>query len=466
MGLALLLVAAAAGLMAWLIVTRTGWRKPVALGDAYHYYVGAKYFPEVGYRGLYVCTLAADLAAGEGGELSRRVVRDLRTLELLPAARLTARAGQCRAGFTPSRWGAFTADVGWFRQKTPRPMWHGFIRDHGFNASPTWILLGRLLTAAGPVSHLRLELLRGVDTLIIGLMWIMVLRTFGSRPGVASAAYWLSNFPARFSHASGGILRQPWLGLTVGSVCALRSNRPLLAGLALGTAAQLRIFPAALLVGPLFNLCWRLLRGESPRPGRAHLRLLMGVGLSLAVLLPAATLAAGGVGVWPAFAAKMGDHMASPLSNNMGLRVVASYTHDGRQSQLRAWGRPDPHGLWRETRTRAYQARRPVHLVLIGAYLLLLLLAARGRDDWHAALLGLGLIPVAAEVPCYYYSALLGYGLLAHRYRGVAAGLNLLASAGWLVVATWPNYDERYTWLSVLSLLYVVGVTARAAVRD
>ena len=32
--------------------------------DLYHYYVGAKYFPELGYTKLYECTAAADIAAG------------------------------------------------------------------------------------------------------------------------------------------------------------------------------------------------------------------------------------------------------------------------------------------------------------------------------------------------------------------------------------------------------------------
>ena len=48
------------------------------------------------------------------------------------------------------------------------------------------------------------------------------------------------------------------------------------------------------------------------------------MGLSLAVLAPAATLAAGGVEVWPRFAAKVAGHMSAPLSNNMGLTWMSA----------------------------------------------------------------------------------------------------------------------------------------------
>lgn len=462
--LALMLVMATGGMAFWLL-GGPGEGERRNRGDSYHYYIGAKYFPEVGYRGLYDCTLAAELAAGQVKNIGLRAVRDLRSMKLVRAVELAEHIYGCRARFSPERWRDFRADIGWFRRHTPPELWRDNLKDHGFNASPAWLLLGRLFVAAGPVSQLRLRLLAGVDYLVLGLMWLLVFYTFGARRGLAAAAYWLSNLPARFSYSHGAIIRRPWLGLTVGAVCALRKERPLLAGLALGAAAQLRIFPLALLVGPALNLLPRLLGGTRPRFPLAHRGLALGVLLSLAVLVPAATLA-GGVDVWPRFVSKMKDHMATPLANNMGLSVVASYDHRLRAARLHVGGKADRYSAWRDARARTYQTRRPVHVFLIGAFLMLLLFAVRGRPVWVSALLGVGLLPVAMEVPSYYYSLLLGYGLLASPWPGVAAALNLYASAGWGVAMFWPALDEQYTWLSALSVLFVVGATARAAVAS
>jgi len=458
--------AVAAGLVAFLLISQGGWSGTRSLADAYHHYMGPKYLPELGYQGLYDCTLAADLAAGTAGDLNRRAVRDLRDLSMVRAAGQVERAGRCKASFSPSRWLAFTGDVAWFRRQMSVPAWHGLITDHGFNGAPVWALVGRLFSAAGPVSELILRLSGAVDYLVVGLMWFLVLRVFGPRRGVAAGAYWLCNYPTRFSFLNGTILRQAWLGLSVGGVCALGAERPLVAGLALGAAAQLRLFPGALLVGPCLDMGRRLLVRARPLFTTEHRRLALGVGLSLAALAPTATVAAGGVEIWPRFAAKVEGHMAAPLSNNMGLGVVASYSHAGRAARLRNPGAADPFAAWRQARARTYQERRPVHLGLIGAYLVLLALAVRGKETWRAALLGVGLIPVAAEVPCYDHAVLLGYGLLAGRWRGVGAGLNLYAAAGWLMVSIWPSYDQHFTWLSALGVLYVVGVTARAAVKE
>ena len=153
----------------------------------------------------------------------------------------------------------FAGDVAWFRVQTAPPVWRGFITDHGFNGAPARGIAGRLFSGAGPVSALPLRLAGLADYLIVGLMWLLALRTFGPRRGAAAGAYWLCNYPTRFSFLHGTILRQAWLGLGVGGVCALGAERPLLAGLALGSAAQLRLFPAALLVGPCLELaadCW------------------------------------------------------------------------------------------------------------------------------------------------------------------------------------------------------------------
>ena len=77
MVVATLVIAALLGI--YLLISPNHLRRSVHLRDTYHYYLGAKYFTELGYRGLYDCSLAADIEAGLGGDLSSRLIRNLET---------------------------------------------------------------------------------------------------------------------------------------------------------------------------------------------------------------------------------------------------------------------------------------------------------------------------------------------------------------------------------------------------
>ena len=112
--------------------------------DAFHYYVGARYFRELGYAQLYRCALAADLEAGldPGPRL-----RDLETNRLLPATTQLDAARACRARFAPERWQAFARDLDWFRARLAPRAWQQIREDHGFNGSPVWLLAADRVTA-------------------------------------------------------------------------------------------------------------------------------------------------------------------------------------------------------------------------------------------------------------------------------------------------------------------------------
>jgi hypothetical protein len=95
----------------------------------------------------------------------------------------------------------------------------------------------------------------------------------------------------------------------------------------------------------------------------------------------------------------------------------------------------------------------------------LLAYAVREREDWVAAVLGIGLIPVLAEPSTYYLSALLGFGFLAQRSEGFGAGLCALAALTLVVSKIWRWPDDVFLCLSVQVLLFVVVVTAYLAIE-
>jgi hypothetical protein len=108
----------------------------VHTSDLYHYYVGAKYFPELGYTRLYACSAAAEIEDGRAEEVRSRPMRDLETNGLASTAAIAADPDACRSRFSPQRWESFRHDVRYFREAMGPPLWASSQIDHGFNATP------------------------------------------------------------------------------------------------------------------------------------------------------------------------------------------------------------------------------------------------------------------------------------------------------------------------------------------
>ena len=87
----------------------------------------------------------------------------------------------------------------------------------------------------------------------------------GKRARSSAALAWLVVFFGNEFHIVGGPLLYDYLAALVLMACAIHSNRPMTAGLALGYSAMTRVFPAFLLLGvplclgvPLFPICPRV----------------------------------------------------------------------------------------------------------------------------------------------------------------------------------------------------------------
>ncbi|MBW2278487.1 MAG: hypothetical protein JRF63_13420, partial [Deltaproteobacteria bacterium] len=124
--------------------------------NVYHYYVGAKYFAELGYTDLYAATLLADdewrerkqnATAEERRQLSTvsdfghiRQTRDMRTYLRIP--RKSAVADFERTNFSDERWEQLGKDTRALRAFLDDESWRGVLTDLGFNPSPAWTVLG------------------------------------------------------------------------------------------------------------------------------------------------------------------------------------------------------------------------------------------------------------------------------------------------------------------------------------
>ena len=65
--------------------------------DVYHYFMGTKYFPELGYFELYRCVATSEREAGRGEDVDHRSIRDLEDGLLYPGDSTRTSEGGCRA---------------------------------------------------------------------------------------------------------------------------------------------------------------------------------------------------------------------------------------------------------------------------------------------------------------------------------------------------------------------------------
>jgi hypothetical protein len=430
--------------------------------DVYHYYVGAKYFPELGYTGLYECSAVADLDDGVE-EVRGREMRDLVTNAVVPTAAILERPETCRARFSPARWDGFRHDVRFFRTVLGPSQWAGSQTDHGFNATPVWILAGSALANLGPASAAQVERLASLDVGLLLALWALVAWSFGFEALCAAVVYWSLNSLSRFAWTGGAFLRYDWLFWTVASVCLLRRRRPALAGFAMAYASLLRIFPACLFAGLVLKALWEAVAQRRFEPVAGLRRVALGAVAALVLLVPASVTLTGRPGAWREFDDNTRRFLTTEAHNFIGLRVVASYRPSMREEL--AWDplKADPFADWEASQAEVQRQARPGLLVASLAFAALVAAAARHREDWVAAILGMGLAPIALKLGHYYYSWPLLYGLLWSVCP--PAGLGVVAVA-WIsngVATAFPQYDERAVWLSLVVVVFVTLVTSLLA---
>jgi hypothetical protein len=429
--------------------------------DTFHYFLGAKYFPELGYERIYQCVAVADAESGLEARVRQRMITDLRTNHRVPAAPLLSDPSPCKAHFTPERWEAFRADVGWFRPRVVPERWELIQRDHGYNASPVWHLLGRPLAAAGPAVGWHMVALALIDPLLLLGSALLLWWAFGWEVAALALGVMGVSFAGRFYWSGGAFLRHDWLFASVAGLCLLRKERPLLAGAAFSYAALVRLFPALLLVGPLAAavLRWR----DSGRVDRSDARLFLGVALAALVLIPAGALVSSGLDAYAGFARNTAKHAATPLTNHMGLRTLVSYRPWTVAARTLGRG-DDPWQPWKDARRAGYRQLWPLHLLGALGLLFLVLRAVRstGGEPWVAVALSVPLLGTL-ELTCYYYVFLVLLAPLWSRRKEVGALLvGFCAFSGWVFLAPlrfmsrWE--DEQYLAMSAAALAAFVGL--------
>jgi hypothetical protein len=416
--------------------------------DLFHYYIGSKYFPEIGYTRLYACVARAE-AENDDEAVShaakRRTIRDLETNELVAARGFFFDENYCKERFSAARWESFKSDTGFFRARL-RDLWELAQVDHGFNPSPVWVLAGGLLSGAVPLS----------DAAVSGMVLLDVVLLFGS---VACLA-WAFGLPAAafaaiastasggidWSWAGGGVLRLDWFFLSVLAVCLMKRGHYALAGAALGYAAALRVFPAIFALGPFIALLYAMARRQ-PGETRAYLKFFAGMAASAALLL-ASVSALYGTDTLRAFASNTSKHSAVVSTNNVGLRTVLTYRPDSAVRNTIDVHAREAHLYWKwqDAKAEAKKNVVPAYLAVVAVCLPLFVLAVISGGAWQALALGATFVPFAwSEMSNYYYLFLMIVAALFAANRKVAfplLGIGIATCTGKLFEIDINRYFE------------------------
>jgi hypothetical protein len=284
-------------------------RQQIHYWDAFHYFVGAKYLPELGYTRLYEATYVAGRELGAFAGIER--IRDLPTYQARDVRSIDA--GAVRGRFTDARWRAFKQDLLFFGPRIPD--WRRLLMDHGYNDPPPRALLLHALVRWLPATPLTLAGVTSIDYVLIAGALTLAARAFGPLAGTLTAASLLLSFFARFDFIGGSVVRWDWIAAVIAGAAAFARGAGATAGALFAYAAIARIFPVLLLV-PLVVKWWQARRARTP--DRVLARCLVAATLVMATAAAVVVLAAEPLSV-AEFVAKIRRHGDSAFTNHVGL---------------------------------------------------------------------------------------------------------------------------------------------------
>jgi hypothetical protein len=441
--------------------------------EFYHYYLGSKYFEEVGYTRLYECTMIAEVENGRAADIRQREIRDLGVNLIKPVTDtyVFSDPSQCKRHFAPKRWEAFKRDINWFYNSARGSYWEGMQKDHGYNPPPVWTMGGKFFGQFGPADDVYFKVLSMID-IFLQLGAILLIRwAFGWRAMAITAVFWGCNAPANFYWTGGAFIRQDWIFFLVAAFALARKRMFVLSGVALTWSALLRVFPVIIFGGVgmimLFHCLRQWRKGVPLWSLRAwhpeHRKFIGGCVIAAGTLIPASIVATGGPESYQSFYAHtMKVHNRTPLTNQMGLESMLVHNWQGRMRLARNDNMDDPFEGWKTARLDRFHNALPVFLTIVAILTLWTAWALRRTKFlWMGMALSLPLFMALTNLTCYYYciymlavAVALVRKPLAPVYLAVSGASQLLLHAYYFVDDQFVSISYLFFMLSLM-MLYV-----------
>jgi hypothetical protein len=429
--------------------------------EFFHYYMGSKYSDELGYKRIYAATAIAESELGptSAAEVRKRSIRNLNTDTVEPASVALDDPAPYKDRFTPERWASFKRDVRWFRAQCSADWWRDMQKDHGYNPSPVWTMLGHAVGSVAPASDTFLRFLSAIDLVLFGVLFGAVAVAFGGEVAAVVVLYWGTQWPADFVFTWGGFLRQDWICAVVLAACFAKAGRWRWSGALVAYAALVRVFPVLLAGGVFMAAAWHWCRHSELRPD--HRAFFRGFFESVAALVVLASLAVGPRS-FVAFQQHIRAQSQTPATNLMGLKTALIFDFAERVDATKDDKSADPFHAWKAAREIRSRARAPLfYLLALTGCTLVGWSVRRPREIWVTMAQSAVLFPLLLESTNYYYSLFLLVPLLCSlgpRFAIVALTGAALSAAGIVWARTSGAFDVRCVVQSVIFL--AMGLTA------
>jgi hypothetical protein len=291
--------------------------------NVYHYYLGSKYFDELGYFDIYRYTLANDEKAGNRLAFVPKF-RDLHTYRVVDRQRGLHGIDENR--FSEERRQSFVTDLYAILDFVREGVFRNMIRDRGYNPSPFGNFVYSTLSSLLPIDiQATRSLLCILDWLVLIPTFFLVAKTFGW----INSLFLLNAFFLYFGIGNnhfGAFLRFDWFCAAVAAICFYKRQNYGLAGVLLAYATMTRIFPVFLLTGPALKLAYGFFKNRSLD------RKLMGMFVAFTIACTAFTLIGStndrGLSSWVDFYEKITVHSENHLHGMRRIGLKHAFTYD------------------------------------------------------------------------------------------------------------------------------------------
>lgn len=353
--------------------------------DVFHYYLGAKYSPELGYSNLYRCALIADME--DMRLFDHPNIRNLDDYSFEPVAHVLKNKELYKKPFSDARWQEFKKDVAYFQGQLDGDAdgWQRMLRDKGYNATPVWNMTARFLANRFPTDKGGVETLIYLDIMLIGFMLGMTYAAFGRRTTLFAIIFFATNFFMSSGFIKSSYLRLDWVTMLVMAICLIRAKRYKTAGAIISYAATARIFPVIFVFGMGARALWNLI--ETRKLDRKYIGFFATFAIGAVLLIAISIFADGGIQYWTEF-----------------FRKIA--LHDTRMSVLRVGFKYVFIPFYGPLTAQTFNEHQTMWWTIQSVVLLMTFLATRNIEDYES--IPLGFVPVFFLVaPTFYYQVML-----------------------------------------------------------
>jgi hypothetical protein len=427
--------------------------------DLLHYYINAKYFKELGYFRLLPAMIIATDEAGPWctGKAPVYLAQDDHDYKRQPVRHAFEQRDEIKSHFTKKRWEDFVSDVSYIQRKSGRlrcSLWRQLLQDHGFNGTPSWVLIARPIVNLIPVEQIKLATL--IDLFLIIIMTAAVFWAFGADTGLYTWIFITVGYSFRWPTITWVLLRYDWVTAMVIGICLIKKKKHYAAGALFGYATLMRYFPGLWLFGIAAKGIHSLITCDTIPWSRFWLRIpgkyykmAAGFFATLAVILTI-SFAVDGINVHRESFENMSAHVEAHNLSSMrqGLAIALTYR-----------GETDMKLISAEKKEMVAAMEKPLRYISIAVLIIMGLFLSRTKD-WEAT--GYGLIPYFfLTTSSYYYYSMRLTAIVIHaqdlsKPRNVAGLVILFGIELFCHASQYIKPGNRYFLISIMGLMLLV----------